>query len=132
MKLIHTPDHKLYEQYYSNQTRRKEGSLPAYQGTRFKRGYGLGSIFRRLSRWATPFLKKSSKVLGKKALQTSLNVTQDVLEGQRLKTSTTKRFKEALGLPTQNSLQEQSTGDRKKEITFSTTFSFGQETKNNS
>ena len=30
MKKIHTPNHKLYEEYYLNQAKQKGGSLPAF------------------------------------------------------------------------------------------------------
>lgn len=73
------------EQYYLNQARQKGGRLPAFHGARFQRGYGLGAIFIGLFHWAMPHLKKGAKVLGKKALQTSLNVAQDVLGEEHLK-----------------------------------------------
>ena len=50
MKKIHTPNHKLYEQYYLDQAKQKDGNLSAFRGARFELGYGLGSIFRGLSR----------------------------------------------------------------------------------
>ena len=105
MKKIHTPNHKLYEQYYVNQVKQKGGNLPAFHGARFQQGYGLGSMFRGLFRWALPHIQQGAKMLGKKALQTGVNVAQDVLAGENLKTSTTKRAKQALGLPSQNSPQ---------------------------
>ena len=80
MKKLHTPNHKLYEQYYVNQAKQKGGSLPAFHGARFQWGYGLGSIFRGLFRWAMPHLQQGAKGIGKKALQTGVNVAQDVLE----------------------------------------------------
>ena len=105
MKKIHTPNHKLYEQYYLDQAKQKGGNLPAFHGARFQRGYGLGSIFRGLFRWAVPHLQQGAKMLGKKALQTGVSVAQDVLAGENLKTATKKRAKQALGLPSQNSPQ---------------------------
>ena len=50
-------------------------------------------------------------MLGKKALQTGVSVAQDVLAGENRKTATTKRVKQAMGLPSQNSPQS---GDGKK------------------
>ena len=85
MKKIHTPNHKLYEQYYLDQAKQKDGNLPAFHGARFQRGYGLGSIFRGLFRWAVPHLQQGAKMLGKKALQTGVSVAQDVLAGETLK-----------------------------------------------
>ena len=95
MKKIHTPNHKLYEQYYLDQAKQKGGNLPAFHGARFQRGYGLGSIFRGLFRWAVPHLQQGAKMLGKKALQTGVSVVQDVLAGENLKTATKKRAKQA-------------------------------------
>ena len=83
MKKIHTPNHKLYEQYYLDQAKQKGGNLPAFHGARFQGGYGLGSIFKGLFRWAMPHLQQGAKVLGKKALQTGVDVAQDVFVSRR-------------------------------------------------
>ena len=122
MKKIHTPNHNLYEEYYLNQAKQKGGNLPALQGARFQRGYGLGSIFRGLFRWAVPHLKQGAKMLGKKALQTGVNVAQDVLAGENLKTAVKRQGKKALGLTSQNSPQpgagkKGTKGKRSEEIT---------------
>ena len=74
-----------------------------FHGARFQRGYGLGSIFKGLFCWAMPHLQHGAKVLGKKALQTGVQVAQDVLAGENVKTATKKCAKQALGLPSQNS-----------------------------
>ena len=91
MKKPYIPNHKLYEQYYVDQARQKGDNLPAFHGSRFQQGYGLGSIFKGLFRWAMP------KVLGKKALQTGVQVAQDVLEGNNVNTALAKRSREANG-----------------------------------
>ena len=57
MKKLYTPNHKLYEEYYLNQTKQKGDNLPAFHGARFQQGYGLGSIFKGLFRWAMPHLQ---------------------------------------------------------------------------
>ena len=67
MRKIYTPNQKLYEQYYLNQAKQMGGNLPAFHGARSQRGYGLGSIFKGLFRWATPHLKQGAKALGKKS-----------------------------------------------------------------
>ena len=115
MKKLHAPNHKFYEQYYVDQAKQKGGNLPAFHGARFQRGYGLGSIFKGLFRWAKPLLQQGAKVIGKKALQTGVNVAQDVLDGDNIKKAISKQAKQALGLPAQNSLQGQS-GAVKKAI----------------
>ena len=97
MKKPYIPNHKLYEQYYVDQARQKGGNLPAFHGSRFQQGYGLGSIFKRLFRWAMPHLQQGAKVLGKKALQTGVQVAQDVLEGNNVNAALAKRSREAIG-----------------------------------
>ena len=53
-----------------------------------------------------PHLQQGAKVLGKKALQTGVQVAQDVLEGDNVKTAVSKRPKEALSdMSSQNSSQ---------------------------
>ena len=84
---------------------KKGGSLPAFHGARFQQGFGLGSIFRGLFRWAVPHLQHGAKMLGKKALQTGVDVAQNMLAGENLKTAVTKQGRKFLGLPSQNSSQ---------------------------
>ena len=43
-----------------------------------------------------PHLQQGAKVLGKKALQTGVQVAQDVLEGNNVNTALAKRSKEAI------------------------------------
>ena len=45
-----------------------------------------------------PHLQQGAKMLGKKALQTGVDVAQDLLAGENLKTATKKRAKRALGV----------------------------------
>ena len=118
MKKVYTPNHKLYEEYYLNQAKQKGGNLPAFRGSRFQQGYGLGSIFKGLFRWAMPHLQQGAKVLGTKALQTGVQVAQDVLDGDDVKTAVSKRAKQALGdMTSQNSSQSGSgrKGTKRKE-----------------
>ena len=44
-----------------------------------------------------PHLQQGAKVLGKKALQTGVQVAQDVLEGNNVNTALAKRSREAIG-----------------------------------
>ena len=106
MKKLYTPNHKLYEEYYLDQAKQKGGNLPAFHGARVQRGYGLGSIFKGLFRWVMPHLQQGAKVLGTKALQTGVQVAQNVLDGDDVKTAVSKRAKQALGdMTSQNSSQ---------------------------
>ena len=114
MKKLHAPNHKFYEQYYVDQAKQKGRNLPAFHGARFQRGYGLGSIFRGLFRWAIPHLQQGAKVIGKKALQTGVNVAKDVLDGDNIKTAISKQAKQAIGnMASQKSQQAQSGAGQK-------------------
>lgn len=114
MKQIHIPNQKLYEQYYLDQAKQRGGSLPAFHGARFQRGYGLGAIFKGLFRWAVPHLKQGAKVLGKKALQAGMNVAQDVAEGENVGKAVRKRTIQAVGeLLPQKPSEEQAGAVRK-------------------
>ena len=44
-----------------------------------------------------PHLQQGAKVLGKKALQTGVQVAQDVLEGNNVNTALARRSREAIG-----------------------------------
>ena len=59
--------------YYLTQAKQKGGNLKAFHGSRFQRGYGLGSIFKGLFYWALSHIQLGAKVLGKKGLQTVVN-----------------------------------------------------------
>ena len=87
----------MSEEYYLNQAKQKGGNLLAFHGAQFQRGYGLGSIFKGLFRWAMPHLQQGAKVLGKKALQTGVQVAQYVLEGNDVNTALARRSREAIG-----------------------------------
>ena len=67
MKKLHAPNHRFYEQYYLDHAKQKGGNLPAFHGARFQRGYGLGSIFKGLFRWAMPHRQQGAKVIEKKS-----------------------------------------------------------------
>ena len=72
-----------------NPSQAKRGNLKAFHGSRFQRGYGLGSIFKGLFCWALPHIQQGAKVLGKRALQTGVNDAQDVLAGENVKAALT-------------------------------------------
>ena len=96
MKKLHTPNHKLYEQYYVNQARQKGGNLPyrLFKDPEFSKGMAQVPYLKGLFRWAMPHLQQSAKVLGKKALQTGVQVAQDVLGGSNVNTlSAGRKFK---------------------------------------
>ena len=66
----------------------KGGNVSFYRGPVLQRGYGLGSIFKSVSRSVMPSLKE----IGKSALITGLEVLQDVAKGENIKTAAKKRI----------------------------------------
>ncbi len=75
-------DKRAYEQYYTNQCGQ---GMPVFYGARTQRGSGIGSIFSGLFRSIFPLVKKFAPVIGKKALQTGVQIVGDVAAGQSLK-----------------------------------------------
>lgn len=70
-----------------------------YRGPVLQRGYGIGDIFKSMSRTVMPALKEGLKTIGKSALQTGLDVLQDVSRGENLKTAAKNRLKQnSMGL----------------------------------
>lgn len=107
-------DPEYFKNYYLHQAQQKGGHLPAFRGGAVQRGYGLGSVFRGLYRWAIPHLRSGIKAVGQHALKEDVGVAQDVLNGENLGDSLTKRGKKAIGaLTAQNASQPQSGGGRK-------------------
>lgn len=78
---------KHYRSVY-NQSGQGYPIIP-FQGSRYQRGHGLGSIFTKL----LPFVKKIAKPIGKSLLTTGLNIAKDTIEGQPLKKSIKSNFK---------------------------------------
>ena len=86
-------DRKAYEDYYLNQCGH---GMPVFYGARMQRGHGIGSLFSGLFRSIFPMLKKVAPVIGKKALQTGIDIVSDVAAGQSLKESAKSRVSDAL------------------------------------
>ncbi|GFU82026.1 uncharacterized protein F54H12.2 [Trichonephila clavipes] len=69
--------------------------LTHYKGINFQKGYGIGGIFRRLFRAASPFLVKGGKTIGKEVLMTGSRVASDVLSGENFKEAVKTRSRES-------------------------------------
>ena len=86
------PDN-AWEDYYYAHVFPEESSLqrgvnvPFYRGPVLQRRHGLGSIFKSVARSVMPSLKE----IGKSALNTGLEVLQDVAKGENIKTSEGKQ-----------------------------------------
>lgn len=79
--------------------RQNGGRMVVFRGSHFQKGsgqvgYGLGSFFQSLARRAIPFLQKGVKTVGRAALNTGVNIAQDILAGENLKQSTKARVKQ--------------------------------------
>ena len=77
---------------------RSQAGLPAFAGVRYQRGHGLGNTLRRLTKMALPVIKKNAKAIGKKVLETGINVVSDVAQGKSLKHAVKKRALENIKL----------------------------------
>ena len=76
---------KLLKDHFLRQQR--GGNIAGFRGARMQRGYGIGSIFKSLARYAIPLFKQGAKVVGKRALQAATEVGQDVLQGKNVRES---------------------------------------------
>ena len=74
-------DRKTYEDYYLNQCGH---GMPVFYGARMQRGHGIGSIFSELFRSIFPVLKRMAPAIGKKALQTDIDIVSDVAITERI------------------------------------------------
>ena len=83
--------YKLYEEYYLNQSGR---GMPAFAGARYQRGHGLGNMLRTLTKLAVPFIKKGAQLIGKQAMKTGMDIAQDAMQGQNIKTAAKRRASE--------------------------------------
>ena len=67
------------------------GDLPGYRGSRYQRGYGIGSLLGSLFRAATPLLKSGAKALVKQGARFGTEVVSDVIEGRNIKEAARER-----------------------------------------
>ena len=64
--------------------------LPAFKGAVRQRGYGIGGIFKGLTRTFAPVVKKGLLSLVKQALQSGFQVLDDVSPGEDVKVAIKK------------------------------------------
>ena len=69
------------------------GSIPVFRGARMQRGYGLGGMLKGLFKSAMPIFKQGGKLIGKRALQSGINIAQNVMKGNRLGDASTAELK---------------------------------------
>ena len=90
MTPTHRCDTKAYHNYYIHQAGK---GYPVFEGRRYQRGHGLGSIFEGLFKAAMPLLKNGAKTLGREALKTGLNIVGVVVQGRNIKQAAKSRLK---------------------------------------
>jgi len=84
---VSVPD--AYINYFVEQA----GGNAVFRGTKIQRGYGLGSIFSRLFRFAMPLFKRGAKHVGKAVGKTGASFLTDVVSGANLKESAKSHLK---------------------------------------
>lgn len=87
----YVPDPDIYVKYYLEQA--GGGNQVYYRGTRLQRGYGIGSIFSRLFRFAMPLLKRGASHVGQALARTGANVALDAAAGSDVKESAKEHLK---------------------------------------
>ena len=91
MRKPYSPNIDYYKTVYNDQI---GNGLPVFVGGGMK-GNGLGNVLSGLFRTAIPLLKRGGKALLKEGLRTGLNVANDVIEGQNIKSAIKSRSKNA-------------------------------------
>lgn len=104
----------LYENYYLEQS---GSGLPVFTGYRGQRGHGLGSLLSGLFRSAMPMIRRGLATFGKHALKTGLDIANDVVAGDSLKSSAKSRIPEGIKrLAMQENFIPQTGSGRKRRI----------------
>jgi hypothetical protein len=88
------PDVKVLTDHYLRHQR--GGNKVGYRGARMQHVYGIGGIFKSLARYAIPFLKKTAKAVGRRALKAGAQVAQDVADGENVVVSAKASGKQAV------------------------------------
>lgn len=89
--------------------------IPIFRGSRFQKGYGIGSMLSGLFRSALPVIKRGAVSLGKTALRRGLNIAQDAITGKSLKQSVANNLREAGSELIGNLASETLTSSRSKQ-----------------
>ena len=94
--------------------------LPAFKGAACQRGYGIGGIFKGLTRTFVPVVKKGLLNLGKQALQGGVQVLDNVSRGENLKVAIKRLAVEGVKKMSKNSISRapsRKTASRKRTVT---------------
>jgi hypothetical protein len=93
MRVQYVPDPNAYVGYYLDQAGGGTGDGVFYRGSRLQRGYGIGSIFAKMFRFAMPLFKRGVVHVGKALGKTGANILADAAAGSDIKDSAKTHFK---------------------------------------
>ena len=87
--IFHVKMHNPYIDYYLNQ-QGHGGDMAVLRGAPWQMGhgqmgYGLGAVFRSLTKVASPILKRGAKTLGQIAMSTCKDLLGDLVQGKNVK-----------------------------------------------
>ncbi len=82
MRGLYIPHHQRdWEVFFNGRGGQRGGAIDGFNGFRYQRGAGIGSIFSGLFRTLLPVAKTVGRVVGKQALSTGAQIAADALSG---------------------------------------------------
>ena len=79
---------------------RGAGGMPVFNGSRYQKGMGLGSMFKSVApivkTHAVPVIKDAAKFVGFEAIITAANIASDAIDGKNFNESIKERAKETI------------------------------------
>lgn len=85
-----------WESFFLEQAVQSGHGSGYFKGQMYQRGRGLGNIFRGIFKFLMPMAKSVAKSVGKQALDTGVNIFQDTMKGENLKSVVNRRGREAV------------------------------------
>lgn len=93
----HIDDYSSWLRYYADQANQTGyGDAGYYRGSPYQRGGGLGSFFRSLFRMAVPAIKTAATHIGRQALNSGVDIAQDVLRGKPIESAVHEHGREGI------------------------------------
>ena len=108
---------RAYEEYYMQQGGH---GVPVFHRAHIQRGHEIGSIFGGLFRSFFPTLKRQAPIIGRKALQTRVQLADDIISSQSFKEAVKNRvshaFQEGINTITPLVSNQSSSGFRGRDV----------------
>ncbi len=115
MRGIYIPHHQRdWEVFFNGRAGQRGQGIEGFNGFRYQRGAGIGSVFSGLFRTLLPVAKSVGRVVGKQALSTGVQVAADALAGNNLGQSLEQRGKEAAAILLNKGVRRLKRGGPKK------------------